>query len=292
MKNLLTLVVIATITSLPCFAVHFDGGAGSGNRNWNAALNWSDDNVPTSATDVQALDVAIGYGVEVNNPGAQAKYVDCGTWTWPGKLTVNSGGTLTVAENFFVAQDVGVASVATNNGQLSVTASVNMQGGIGTFVNNGTLTAVDIILGNVATSTCVVENTGTINISGWVYLSLLGQNSTFNMNGGNLTAANLQMPAGGAGHLNLNGGVWTNTATLGLNGDGNYTIEVDNGVMYSAGDHTNGMSWMISVGLITGSGSKTAVCDYDGSYTKLWAIPEPATIGSIAILGLAFLRRK
>lgn len=289
MKKLFTILTIAAIVSSPCMANHFDGGAGAGNKNWNAALNWVTDVVPTAATDVQAL-IVPGYGVEVNNPGAQALYVDVGTWGWGGSLTVNSAGTLSLAENLFIAQDVGISSVATNNGLITVTAAVYMQGGIGSLVNNSTLTAAGMILGNVATSTSVVENTGTMNINGWLYLSLLGQDSVFNMNGGNLNTANIEMPAGGVGHLNLHGGIITNAA-IGLNGNGDYTIEVDNGEMYSLGDHTAGMDFMIGAGLITGKGSKTAYSSFDGTYTKLAAIPEPAIIGLVSLLGLALVRK-
>ena len=111
------------------------------------------------------------------------------------------------------------------------------------------------------------------------------------MNGGNLNTANIEMPNGGIGHLNLHGGVITNAA-LGINGNGDYTIEVGNGEMYSAGDHTAGLDFMIGAGLITGESSMSPYSSFDGTYTKLGAIPEPATLGLIAILGLAFLRRK
>ena len=291
MKKLLTIAAIAAITSPICFAGHFDGGAGAGDKNWNTALNWSDDLVPTAATDVQALDVAIGYGVVVNNPGAQAKYIDVGTWSWPGKMTVASAGTLSLAENLFIAQDAGVAGTVTNDGLITVTAAVYMKAGIGSLVNNGTLTSAGMILGELATTVCTVENTGLMNINGWLYLSLLGQNSVFNMNGGNLNTANIEMPAGGIGHFNLNAGIVTNAA-IGLNGDGNYTIEVDNGEMYSLGDHTGGMQFMIDSGFITGKGSKSAVCSFDGTYTLLAAVPEPAIIGLVSLLGLALLRKK
>ncbi len=291
MKKLLTIVAIAAIAISPCMAIHFDGGAGAGDPNWNTAANWSDDNVPTAATEVQALDVAIGYGVVVNNPGAQAKYIDVGTWTWPGKMTVANAGTLSLAENLFIAQDPGVTGTVTNDGLITVTAAVYMQGGIGSLVNNGTLTSAGMILGNIATSTCTVENTGLMNINGWLYLSLLGQSSVFNMNGGNLNTANIEMPAGGIGHLNLHDGVITNAA-IGLNGNGDYTIEVGYGEMYSAGDHTAGLDFMIGAGLITGESSMSPYSSFDGTYTILGAIPEPAILGLIAILGLAFLRRK
>ncbi len=297
MKYLVTILATAIIASSTCLAneVHFDAGAGAGDRNWNTAVNWSDDTVPTATTttDVKALDVAgaVGYGVEVNNPGAVANSVDVGAWGHPGKMTVNSGGTLTIAENLFIAQDVGFTGVATNNGLITVTASVYMKAGIGTFVNNGTLTSAGMILGELATSTSTVENTGTMNINGWLYLSLAGQASVFNMNGGNLNTSNIEMPVGGIGHLNLNGGVITN-ATIGLNGDGNYTIEVDNGIMYSLGDHTGGMQYMIDSNFITAKDSKTPVCSFDGTYTVLSAVPEPAIIGLVSLLGFALFRRK
>jgi len=296
MKKLLTIVAIAAIASSPCMAGHFDGGAGAGNPNWNAALNWSDDLVPTVATDVQAL-IVPGYGVVVNNPGAQALYIDVGTWGWDGSLTVASAGTLSIVQNLFLAQDAGKTGIVTNDGQATVTMTVYMQGNTGTeggdavLVNNGTLTAAGMILGNVAVGNSTVENTGLMNIEGWLYLSILGQNSVFNMNGGNLNTANIEMPAGGIGHFNLNAGIVTNAA-IGLNGDGNYTIEVDNGEMYSAGDHTGGMQFMIDSGFITGKGSKSAYTSFDGTYTKLGAIPEPAIIGFVSLLGLALLRRK
>jgi hypothetical protein len=294
MKKLLTLVAVAAVmiaTSSQAAATHFDGGAGPGDPNWNNATNWIDDLVPTGSTDVKALDVNLGYGVEINNPGALALSVDVGTWGWPGKLTVAPSGTLSVAANFAVAQQVGLPGTVTNNGQITADASVILAGGIGSLVNNGTITAVDMIIGQVATSTSTVVNTGVINLSGWFYLSLAGQESLFNMDGGNLNTASFVMQPGGAGHMNLNGGVITNAA-LALQGDGNYTIEVDNGEMYSAGDYTNGMQWMISVGLITGKGSKIAYSSFDGTYTKLGAIPEPATIALVSLLGLALLRRK
>jgi len=296
MKNLLTIVAIAVIASSTCLAGHFDGGAGSGDRNWSTALNWSDDLVPTNSTDVKALDVggALGYGVEVNNPGAQAGSVDVGTWNHPGKMTVNGAGTLSIVANLAIAQSVGYVGVLTNNGQITTTdpnASLYMAGGIGYLVNNGTINTKDMIIGQLATSTSTVVNTGVINLSGWLYQSIAGQESLFNMDGGSVNAGSFVQQPGGAGHMNLNGGVITNAA-LNLNGDGNYTIEVDNGVMYSAGDYTNGMQWMISVGYITGKGSKTAVATYDGTYTILSAIPEPAIIGLVSLLGLALLRRK
>jgi len=206
-------------------------------------------------------------------------------------LIVASAGTLNIVGNLLIANDVGMTEDVINNGQLTST-TIYMQAGIGSLVNSGTFTSGGLLLGNTASSTSTVSNTGDMNINGWLYLSVVGQDSVFNMNGGNLdVTGKFEMPNDGVGHLNLHGGVITN-AELGLNGNCDYTIEVDNGVMYTAGDHTNALDWMISVGLITGEGSKTPYSSYDESYTKLAAISEPATFGLLAILSLAFLRKK
>jgi hypothetical protein len=290
MKKVLTIVTIAIIVSSPCLANYFDGGAGAGNPNWNAAANWDDDTVPTPTSgDVQAINVP-GYGVVVNNAGAQAQAVNVGIWSWPGTLTVAAAGTLNIAGNLLIANDAGVIGNVLNHGQLT-SLGTYMQAGVGSLVNSGTFTSSVLILGNTASSTSTVENTGTMDINGWLNLSLTGSNSVFNMNGGVVETDRLEMPNSGVGHLNLHGGVITN-ADLGLNGNGDYTIEVGDGEMYSAGDHTGGLDWMIGAGLITGAPGKTPYSSYDGTYTKLAAIPEPATIGLLAILGLAFLRRK
>ena len=289
-RFLLTIAATVAIVSSPCMAIHFDGGAGAGNPNWNAALNWSDDNVPTSATDVQAIALP-GYGVEVNNSGAQALYIQIGIWGHPGYLNVALAGTLTTAGNFNIANDAGKTGVVTNNGQINIGDSVYMMKGIGSLVNNGTLTANQMILGHEVDSICRVSNTGTMNINGNFYLSRVGSDSVFNMNGGNLNTDRLEMPNGGVGHLNLHGGVITNAVTA-LNSNGDYTIEVGLGEMYTSGDTTGDLDSLIGLGLITGKDFRTPYSSFDGSYTKLASIPEPATLGLLSLLGLAILRKK
>jgi len=293
MKKLFTIIVIAAIASLPCMANFFDGGAGVGDPSWSTAANWDDDTVPTSTSgDAQAINVP-GYGVVVNNAGAQAQAVNVGTWSWAGTLTIASAGTLNIVGNLLIANDVGEIGDVINHGQLTSLATY-MQAGIGSLENNGTFTSGLLILGNLADSISMVSNTGDMNINGWLYLSLLGQDSVFNMNGGTLDiTGKLEMPQDGIGHLNLHGGT-INTAELGINGNGGYTIEVTFGELIAIGDHTGGLDFMIGAGLITSTAGRTpeSYYDIDNDETTLSSTPEPAAFGLLAILGLAFLRRK
>ena len=75
-------------------------------------------------------------------------------------------------------------------------------------------------------------------------------------------------------------------------------IFIDNsGVLKVRGDQTDpstDLMTYINNGWIYTTGSKTIVATYDNTWneTVVQAIPEPATLGLLAILGLAFLRRK
>lgn len=296
MKKLLTILTIAAIASAPCMAQHFDGGAGAGDPSWFTAINWSGDTVPTSTEDTYPLDVLIGYGVEVDGAGAESAILLVGSPDWPGMMTVNAGGTFTAATHIQMADGIGTAKSGTliNNGTIT-TPALYMQAGIATVENTGTLNVNggSLVMGNGVTATSTVSNTGTLTVRDWLYLSNTGLNSLFNMNGGTVNMGLLQMIEGGIGHLNLHGGTM-NADNLGLNGNGGYTIEVTFGELIATGDHTAGLDYMISADLITSTGTRTPYSAYDAgaNETTLGSIPEPATFGLLAILGVAFLRRK
>ncbi len=292
--TILTIAIIALITS----NIKADMWQGDVDDLWSTGNNWTDDSysgadvgVPDSSTDVSLLDAGAN-NPRVASSGAVANNIYLGKWGWDSTLTIDSAGSLHASDAMVLANEANLSAAVINNGQVTVDATVYFHLGKAVLTNSGTLTAAGMILGNTASSTSTVVNTGTMDINGWLYLSLAGSNSVFNMNGGvvNVTGK-LEMPDPGIGHINLHGGVWTN-AQIGLNGNGGYTIEVGDGEMYIAGDQTGALDYMISVDLITGEGSLTPYSSYDGTYTKLAAIPEPAIIGLISILGLSLLRRK
>jgi len=276
-KRLFFLPVVAfacaSMLAMAAQADHFDGGAGAGDPSWSNPLNWSTDLVPTSGTGIQAINLP-GYGVVVDNPGATANSIDVGTWGWDGSLSVSAGGTLSTVNHILIAAEAGGAGTVVNDGQINVGSTVYMRAGTGSFENNGTFTSTGLVLGEQATAASTVSNTGEMNINGWMHLSIEGSNSVFNMTDGSVDiTGRLEMAEGGTGHLNLNGGTIT-THELGLNGNGGYTIDITEGVLIADGDHTVGMNWMVSVGLITAYGGEGfVITEYDLilDQTKLYA---------------------
>ena len=231
---------------------------------------------------------AADFGTVLNNGtiNVPSTYLHAGT-----ALLVNNGTLSGTA--LILGQAPGGDNTLTNNGQITMTGSTYMNHVTNTLVNNGTLVTDGLLNGHVASSVSRIVNTGTITVDGWFYTSV---NSTapaiLDMNGGVMVNGHMEMTGDAASTINLNEGIITNT-TLGLDGNAtNKTIVVDNGVMYSGGDQTAGLDYLISIGLITGKGAKTPLSSYDGSYTKLYAIPEPAIIGALSLLGIALLRRK
>jgi len=286
MKRLIALLVIATIAiALPSMAqeVHFDGDAGAGDPSWNTALNWSDNAVPTAAKYVKALSF-VGYGAVVNG-SADCLACDVGTWDHPGELTVASGGSLTTVGDFLIANNAGLPGALNNAGTIDVGSVLYFRDGIGSFENSGTFTANGIVMGDSTTAASTLVNTGTMTVNGWIHLSVTASNtpSVFTMAGGTVTADRIEMAQAGRGHLNLNGGTMTLLDTIGLNGNGGYTIDVTGGTLVVGGDHTSGMDWMIGSSLITAYGGASGtgpVAVYDGGLdqTTLSATGTPTVI--------------
>jgi len=268
MKRGLALVAI-TVVAISATNASAAMWQGDINDLWSEGNNWTDDaysgadvGVPTTATDVTILNPPeYSSPARVAGPGALANHIFLGKWTHPGLLTVDAAGTLAASGALIIADEVDGSGAVTNNGQFDIANIIVMQGGIGDLVNNGTLTASDIVLGNQTTSVSTMSNTGDMTVSGWLHLSVVASNTPtiFNMNGGTVSiTGKLQMNEGGAGHLNLHGGTIT-MAEFGLLGDGAYTIDITEGVLVTGGDLTGGIDWMASVGLITAYGGTGGV---------------------------------
>jgi len=287
MKNLLTIALVLTITVATSIQAETCVFNGSVDNSWFTPGNWDNSTVPTSTSNVW---LNTGGSPTVDATGAVGADMIVGLYGFVGNLTINPSCDLTLSGITLVGNSINDQGSILNNGSYN-TGTIYMRGE-STFVNNGTLNiSGGLNMGDMAGSTSQFTNTGTITVDDWFYCSVASTEAAiFNMNGGLMVNGRFEQQ-GGVSVFNLNAGIVSN-AVANWNGTGDGTIVVDNGEMYTAGDHTNTLNWLISVDLITGAGSKTPYSTYDGSYTKLAAIPEPATIGLIAILGLAFLRRK
>ncbi len=282
MKKLLILATIAAVATSASALDHF--WQGDINDLWSEGNNWTDSGysgadlgVPTALDNVTILNPPeYSSPARVVGPGAVAYHIFLGKWTHPGLLTVDAAGALAASGALIIADEVDGSGAVINNGQFDVADIIVMQGGIGDLVNNGTLTASDVVLGNTATSASTLSNTGDMTVDGWLHLSVAASNtvSMFNMDGGavNITGK-LQMNEGGRGHLNLHGGTIT-MAEFGLIGTGGYTIDIEEGVLVTGGDLVGGMKWMAGIdydgtdgrvpALITAyRGAGTVVVEYD-----------------------------
>ena len=293
MKKLLMLVMVAVVmlaTSIQAANI-FEGGAGAGDPSWFTVANW-DVGVPGAADDVW-LDTSVGYGPVVDAAGAVGNIMTVGIYGHDGDLTISAAGELSLSGITLVGDTIVDKGSVLNNGIYN-TGTIYMRGE-STLVNNGTLTTPgNIQLGDMAGSTSLFTNTGVVNVGTWFIVSVDStEPAIFNMNGGLMVNAHMVQNNSGNGHsiINLNAGIISNS-TAALDGTANSLIVVDNGKMYIAGDQTATIDFLISSGFVTGKDSKTAYSSFDGTNTELGAIPEPATLGLLAVFGLAFLRRK
>jgi len=251
----LVVAVVMSVTSVSAVMWQSDGV----DYLWSNADNWTDDSysgadvgVPTASTVVTILNPpGFDSPASVANAGAVADQINLGMWGHPGRLTVETNGTLTTTQHILLGNEVGTTNTVVNNGQINIGNALHMRE-VCTFENNGTLITPDVVLGGTENAVSKFTNTGDITISNWIYLSNIASNtpSVLNMNGGTLTAKHMEMDNQGRGHINLHGGT-IDLEEFGLNGNGGYTIDVGAGVLIATGDHSGGLNWMASVGLIT-----------------------------------------
>jgi len=298
MKKLLTFVAIAVVVMAAVDASAqvrvYAGGAFGGSLYWDDVNSWSDD-LATSAGAVPdaTIDAAIlnlwGGPATVRDANAAAKSVQLGLYANPGDLAVTADGTLTVATHMLLASDAAEVVTVVNDGTITLGAPAYFRAGQATMVNNGTFTAPTLILGEEATADSELTNTGTMNINGWLYLSNLGLNSAFNMDGGTVSADAFVNSAGGSGHLQLDGGTMT-FGSWGLDGTGAYTVDITEGsIIVTDAFDGGGWDYITGEGFVTAyGGAGTVVRDFNagtGETTLYAVIPEPATLSLVALLG-------
>jgi len=148
-----------------------------------------------------------------------------------------------------------------------------------TITSNGSLAVdTDLTIAVGSQETGVFNCYGEVSIDRYFIVGAVGS-GLFNMYDGNIdvgTQMNIATDTG-LGHVSLHGGTITSD-NLGLNGDGTCTMDITQGTLIAAGDHTGGINWLASagVGLFTGYGGwGTVLTDYNNinpGKTTVWAV--------------------
>ncbi len=176
----------------PVGGVFWDGGGGD--TNWNNALNWNFDLIPTSAD-------AVTIGAFVVNIGAVGGAVDTLSLTAGGLLNVNAG-TLAISDSIVISGGLSIAAGATVNVANGLPLQDIVVNPGGALTNNGgSLTN----LGNSLFNGGFTQNFASANTT---LTGLATFNGPFNLNNGNL-----QVP-GGVNLANLNNN-WSGGAIIG-----------------------------------------------------------------------------
>lgn len=189
------------------------------------------------------------------------------------------------------------------------------------FSNANASIGREIILGDagsatVAGSTAIMTvdsgsfTVGTLSTATTKYGVTVFERGVLNMNGGLITVpGNIVVNADSAdttihGVINLAGGQITGAAGLTLNGTGGANIDITGGKLIFNGDLRTAISGYVTNGRITGNGIQggfeVGTPDpagdlrwyYDGEFTSIWSVPEPATLTLLGMGGLFLIRRK
>jgi len=240
------------------FAGLWDGGAGT--SNWNDALNWDSDTVPTAGE---------GAIIGASSLGTQEPTIGTGV--------AAVGSSVLLGDPFGIEPNPSGPFTLTVSGSGSLTVGGDMQVGLGG-------------------SSAILDVSGTASIT--VGASLIVGNSTagtVNQTGGTVTSTNpIYLPIGGSDPAlyNLYGGLLIAPA-ISIGGPG--ILDITGGTMLLAGDHVGTMDFFIGLGRLTAyGGAGTIVRDFNVTnpgVTTVTAIPEPATLALLSLGGM-LLRKK
>ena len=248
-----------------------DWNAAATSTDWNTAANWDGSVVPT-ATD----DVKINEPLNATVTGvANANILQTGKTS---TLTVESGGTLTVASNFLIGQTGSntagnrYGTVELNEGGEIIATGSHVQVGSwdagalestlnisgGTF----TVTAKELWVGRGAAGTLNLSGgTVDLNYNNWQSLRIGDNegNGTVNMTGGAINTYGMRMDNNNTGdsNFNLDGGTLTVnggfTSAISLND--NAEVAISDGIFLWEGNRLSDFDAFITNGFITFSTS-------------------------------------
>ncbi|VGO13641.1 hypothetical protein PDESU_02198 [Pontiella desulfatans] len=169
-----------------------------------------------------------------------------------------------------------------------------------TLVHNaasGTFTVRhDMTLSEQSTAFTSITNSGTMSVGGDLSLALLGKTELV-MDAGTLTLGGaLVMTNGGSGLIDLNSGL-LDLGALAMNLEdenvyANYSVLMSGGEIWVDGDVYDDWTDAIALGVFEYDGTDLdgeLAVTFDGDHTKLYVIPEPATLGLILLSGAVLL---
>jgi hypothetical protein len=240
--------------------------------------------------------IVSGNGVGTSGAVIINGTANTGTWDaiagWEqsaGTLTVGSTGVLNT-RSLLAAHNTGANGTITVDGQVNATGAV-----IAGWSGTGATGTINVNAGAVVNADGFLEVGG-----GWDAVGYAA--GIVNMNGGSMTVTGLDANTytqnvttlnwdwvGGEATINLNAGeLWVDGSIGGFQEHGLIDIE-EGATLYLLGDATNAMNWYVSLGTLTANdGTGTIVIDYNNTqagYTTITAIPEPATLGMLALMG-------
>ena len=147
----------------------------------------------------------------------------------------------------------------------------------------------------------VINSAGTVNTgTGWTDLGKgdAGNgygNATLNLTGGSWTTPSLTYNNNSANHVQLDGGTMTTWGVSGLHEAGQ-TMDITDGTLLFHTTDVNWFPWIRDLGL-TGYGSEdnaNLIGSHDENTWTVTAIPEPATLGMLVLVGggILFIRKR
>ncbi len=251
-RRVFSVVAAVLIMSMPVLATGYYASGVTGL--WNDAVTWGGTAYPV-AGDTAYLN--LGSTVEVDGTAEAVTELHFASWSGNSNLvTLNivNSGSLTVSGWSYL----GVA--AGDVGEINVGAGSTLTcGGAMNVGFNGDCT---------------------LNVNG----------GTVNANGGLYTSNPWQTAGTGSGTINLNAGV-VNVYDFAMSGTGLINIEAGEMRIYGLWWDATLQGLMTANQIVGYNGTQSVDISYDGDFTVLSAVPEPATMCLLALGGI-MLRRK